>query len=150
VIDCRIVSITASSIFNLQCRPLRRVVDCEDQNFFCTTNEANSWICHDFKDLLIKLIHSSIHSGFDSNDKHLDLRTLEGSTDSFNWMGFEDRKNDTSLSSKGAISRFSISSESQKQFQMIHLRQIRKNGTNTDNLVTNAMKFFEVSKELKQ
>jgi hypothetical protein len=41
-------------------------------------------------------------------------------------VGFDDWNNEMSLNSKGAISPFSIASESQNEIRMIRLRQIEK------------------------
>jgi hypothetical protein len=150
VIDCNTVSITTSSIGNAQSYPLRHVADFENQTFFCTNVEANSWICYDFKDMQIKVTHYSIRSARNLNSYHLGFWTLEGSKDGLIWVTIDDRKNDTSLNSKGAISTFSISESFQKDFRMIRLRQTGKNSTGTDELVVNAIEFFGVLKAPKQ
>jgi E3 ubiquitin-protein ligase HECTD1 len=143
------VSITASSIADPQSFPLRHVADFENQSMFYTKNEANSWICYDFKDIQIKVTHYSIRSRRDHNRNHLRFWILEGSTDGLKWVKIDDRQNDTSLNSTGAISTFSISESFEEAFQMIRIRQTGKSSSNNDRLVVNAIEFFGVLKELK-
>jgi hypothetical protein len=75
---------------------------------------------------------------------------LEGSQDGLSWVTIDDRKNDTSLNSQGAISTFSISEDLQEEFQQIRLRQTGKNSNGNDYLFVNAIEFFGVLKEPKQ
>jgi hypothetical protein len=149
VIDRNIVSITASSIAEVQSYPLRHVADFQNQSMFYTNNETNSWICYDFKDIQIKVTHYSIRSRRDSNDHHLRFWTLEGSIDGLKWVKIDDRQNDTSLNSQGAISIFSISESFEEAFRMIRIRQTGKSSSNNDYLVVNAIEFFGVLKEPK-
>jgi hypothetical protein len=149
VIDRNIVSITASSIADPQSFPLRHVADFENRSMFYTNNETNSWICYDFKDIQIKVVHYYIRSRRDSNLNHLRFWTLEGSTDGLKWVKIDNRQNDTSLNSTGAISIFSISESFQEAFRMIRVRQTGKNSSNNDHLVVNAIEFFGVLKEPK-
>jgi hypothetical protein len=149
VIDRNIVSITASSIRIPQSYPLRHVADFENRSYFATKNEANSWICYDFKDMRIKVTHYSIRSRRDQNSQHLRFWTLEGSNDGSTWVKLDDRQNDTSLNSEGAISTFSISEGFQGEFQQIRLRQTGKNSNNSDHLIVNAIEFFGVLKSPK-
>jgi hypothetical protein len=61
----------------------------------------------------------------------------------------DDRQNDTSLNSTGAISTFSISEGFQEEFRQIRLRQTGKNSYGNDQIVVNAIEFFGVLKEPK-
>jgi hypothetical protein len=74
---------------------------------------------------------------------------LEGSEDGLIWVKIDDRTNDTSLNSQGAISSFSISEGFQSEFRMIRLRQTRKNSSGSDRLLVEAIAFFGILKELK-
>jgi hypothetical protein len=150
VIDHDIVSITASSSYDQQSHPVRQVADFGDQCWFATQDQANSWICYDFKEIQIKVAHYSIRSRCDYNAQHLRFWTLEGSNDGLSWVQIDDRKNDTSSNGKGAISTFSISSGSQEQFRMIRLQQTGKNSSGDDLLSVSAIEFFGVLKGLKQ
>jgi hypothetical protein len=149
VIDRNIVSITASSIADPQSYPLRHVADFENQSCFATKDEANSWICYDFKDIQIKVTHYSIRSRRDANAHHLRFWTLEGSKDGLKWVKIDDRQNDTSLNSQGAISVFSLSESFQEAFRMIRVRQTGKSSSNSDYLIVNTIDFFGVLKEAK-
>jgi E3 ubiquitin-protein ligase HECTD1 len=138
--------ITASSVADPQYYPLRNVADFENQSMFYTNNEINSWICYDFNNRLIKLTHYSIRTRRDYSGHHLRSWILEGSIDGLKWVKIDDRWNDTSLNSAGAISTFSIAEGFQEEFRMIRLRQMGMNSTNTDELVVNAVEFFGVLK----
>jgi hypothetical protein len=150
VIDRDIVSITASSFYSPENWPIRHVADLKDQSIFHTKNEANSWICYDFKDRRIKVTHYSIRARCDYDGHHLRTWRLAGSNDGLSWVGIDDRQNDTSLNSQGAISTFSISLDVQNEFQMIRLRQTGGDNRNCDYLVVSGIEFFGVVKELKQ
>jgi hypothetical protein len=75
---------------------------------------------------------------------------LEGSHDGLSWVTIDDRQNDTSLNSQGAISTFSISEDFQEAFQQIRLRQTGKDSSGDDTLIVNSIEFFGVLKEPKQ
>jgi hypothetical protein len=149
VIYRNIVSITASSFCNPQDCPLRHVADFENQGCFSTNNDANSWICYDFKDMKIKVTHYSIRTRRDYDANHLRSWILEGSKDGLKWVKIDDRQNDTSLNNKGVISTFSISEGFEGEFQQIRLRQTGKNSDGHDYLTVNSIEFFGVLKEPK-
>jgi hypothetical protein len=44
-------------------------------------DEANSWICYDFKNMQIEMIHYSIRSRRDTNPNHLPFWALQSSKD---------------------------------------------------------------------
>jgi hypothetical protein len=73
--------------------------------------------------MLIEVIHDSIRSHFDYNGGYLRFWGFQGSKDGLSEVEIDDRRNDTSLNRKEVIATFSISSESQKEFQMIRLRE---------------------------
>jgi hypothetical protein len=81
VIDHNLVSIPASSIFKPDSSPARQVADFENHNGFDTKNEANSWICSNFKEMQIEVTYHSIRNRRDSNSHHLHSWRLEGSKD---------------------------------------------------------------------
>jgi hypothetical protein len=145
VIDRDIVSITASGFYDAQSYPLRNVADFENRSLFITNNIANSWICYDFKDMRIKLTQYSIRARLDGYPgEHLRFWTLEGSKDGLTWIEIDDRKNDTSLNSKGMISTFLISIRYDEGFRMIRLRQTGKDSNGVDYLTLSAIEFFGV------
>jgi hypothetical protein len=149
VIDRNIVSLTASSIGN-ETYLLHNVADFGNQGFFYTNDEADSWIRYDFKDMQIKVSHYSIRSAQTYNGGHLRSWTLEGSKDGSNWVKIDDRENDTSLNSKGAVSTFSVSESVEEGFGMIRLRQIGTNSDGTDYLAVDAIEFFGILEESRQ
>jgi hypothetical protein len=140
VLDGNIVSITASSVVNRKSYPLRNIADFENQTFFATTNDANSWIHYDFKNIRIKPTHYSIRSARDGNHNHLRCWTLEGSVDGKSWMELDRREKDKTLNGTGAVSTFAVSRS--EEIQMIRLCNRGKNSSNSDQLVVNAIEFF--------
>jgi hypothetical protein len=150
VMDRSIVWITASGSYSSESYPLRQIADFENRSVFATKNWVNSWICYDFKDMWIKLTHYSIRSRCDSDSHHLRFWILEGSNDGSDWIEIDERKNDTSLNGRGAISTFSVSKESEREFRMIRLRQTGKNSNDFDYLEVSGMEFFGVIAGLNQ
>jgi hypothetical protein len=150
LIDSDFVTITASSIGNPQIYPLQQVVDFKSRRFFFTKDEANSWICYHFKNMLVKVNQYSIRTCCEDNSNHLRSWILEGSKDGLKWVKIDDRINDTSLNSKGAIATFAVSEECQQEFQMIRLRQTGKTSNGYDVLRVSAIEFFGVLKEVNE
>jgi hypothetical protein len=126
------------------------VADFKNQTCFYTNDEANSWICYDFKDMQIKVTHYSIRTRRDSDNYHLRSWTLEGSKDGLKWVKIDDRRNDTSLNCQGTISTFSVSENFQEVVRMIRLRQTGKNSDGNGQIVVNSIEFFGVLKEPKR
>jgi hypothetical protein len=91
----------------------------------------------------------SIQNRWDDIGNYLRSWTLEGSKDGLKWVKIDDRQNDTSLNSQGAISAFSISESFEEEFRMIRFRQTGKNSSGYDYLIVNAIEFFGVLKESK-
>jgi hypothetical protein len=147
VIDRNIVSITASSLGNVQSYPLRSVVDFENQSMFRTNSLENAWICYDFKDMVITLDHYSIRTRCDTNGSHLRSWRLEGSSDGSKWLKIDEKMNDESLNSRGAVASFPISAEFIRAFRMVRLRQTGKNSTGVSSLVLSLIEFFGELKE---
>jgi hypothetical protein len=143
------VSISASGEGYPASNSLRQVIDFENQCHFYTKNEANSWICYDFETRRIKVTAYSIRSRCDGNWTQLRFWVLEGSNDGVNWVGIDDRKNDSSLKSAGAVVTFKVEEEFQKEFQKIRIRQTGKNSGNNDHIVVSGIEFFGVLKGVK-
>jgi hypothetical protein len=74
--------------------------------------------------------------------------TLEGSRDGSEWIELDRRKNNTDLNSQGATATFPVSRSD--EVQMIRLRQIGKNSSNSDYLTVSAIEVFGVLVESKQ
>jgi hypothetical protein len=134
------VAITASSFENAQTHPLRTVADFESRAYFATANEPNSWVCYDFKDYRITPTHYVIRTHYDRDTHHLQSWILEGSVDGQSWIRLDQRIEETSLKSIGAIAAFVISKSS--QVQMIRVRQVGTNSSGYDRLVIDALEIF--------
>jgi hypothetical protein len=60
VMDRNVVSITASGEAQPQNYPLRNVAAFENRTMFLPQNEANSWVCYDFKEKQITLVRQTM------------------------------------------------------------------------------------------
>jgi hypothetical protein len=144
VLDRDVISVTARSIMNPQYYPLRNLADFENRTFFATANTPDSWICYDFKNMLINLTPYTIRICRDSNGYHLRSWILEGSIDCESWVELDRHWNDSSLNSQGAIVTFNVSSST--YYRYIRLRQTGMNSTGTHQLILNAIEFFGLLK----
>jgi hypothetical protein len=147
VMDRNVISITASSVHNSQSYPLRHLADFENQSLFLTEDKPNSWICYDFKNILVNLTHYSVRSRRDADCHHLRSWILEGSIDCESWIEMDHQENNASLNSQGAISTFIISSSI--DFRYIRLRQIGMNSNGSHYLIVNSIEFFGILKTPK-
>jgi hypothetical protein len=142
VIDQNVLAITASSVTSPQSHPIRQVVDFESQVSFYTQNQVNSWICFDFKDMRIGVRNYSVRSRCDYNGNHLRFWCLEGSNDGVNWVGIDERVNDGTLNSAGAVATFGIEEGFREEFRMVRIRQTGKNSSGNLFLQVSAIEFY--------
>jgi hypothetical protein len=146
--DRGVVSVSASSVYDPQVHPLRLVAGFENQTYFCTKKEPNSWIYYDFKSMRIKPTHYSLRSRRDGNSDHLRYWTLEGSLDGKEWIELNRQVNNMVLNAQGATATFPVSLSD--ELQMIRVRQLGKNSSKYDELVISAIEVFGILIEAKQ
>jgi hypothetical protein len=140
--DLNIISITASSVGSPQSYPLRNLADFENRTYFSTRNEANSWICYDFKDMRVKLTHYSLRATREGSTCFLQSWILDGSVDGKSWVEMDRHEKDSSLNHREAIATFNIASSS--NYRYIRLCQIGPTTRGDHYLLLNSIEFFGI------
>jgi hypothetical protein len=107
-------------------------------NHFHSKNEANQWLCYDFKNRKVRLAHYSIHPY--SGNYCLRSWIVESSLDGSNWSILDRRENNDEMTSAHSIGIFTVSQSNESRF--IRLRQIGKNAQGDDLLVLYACELF--------
>jgi hypothetical protein len=144
LVDSEIISITSSGVAPFFSCPLRDLATVGNRRYFTTRDEANSWICYDFKDMRINLTDYSIRTSWDRDSSHLRCWILEGSIDGLSWTELDRRDNDERLKRTELIGSFVIGDGNREEFRMIRLRQTDRNSGFSNMLVFNAMELFGV------
>jgi hypothetical protein len=137
-----VVNITSSSV---GCRESFKVANHEWSfrwnGFWQSDNEANSWICFDFKERRIALSHYTLKSG-GSGDYHLVAWALEGSEDGANWTSL-DARNTQELNGRYIVKIFGCSNkDSSKLFRYLRLRQTAENSDGCHFMQLGGIEFF--------
>jgi hypothetical protein len=123
--DRNVVAISASSAYPKAGYEPRQVADFEAKRPFLSDNKPNSWICYDFQERRIQPTHYTVRSRLDENYGHLRSWVLEGSADGKSWVTIDQREDNQSLASIGAIATFPISVSI--QLCQVRLRQLSLN-----------------------
>lgn len=120
----QVVKITSSSIYNddTNYKP-SNVVFFDDQNsFFCTKNEKNSWICFEFKNNSIIPTHYSIKSvKWKQSDTYPKSWVIQGSNDNESWMNLDEEKNSSELNHPLAVHTFKNNMIRNRMFKYIRI-----------------------------
>jgi hypothetical protein len=151
-LDSGLMLITASGLGDPAFHPVRNLATVWNDALFYTPNTPHSWICYDFDEMRITLTHYSIRTRSDCDQCHLRHWRLDGSMDGLSWTELDRRKNDTTLSGRGAIATFSIGDRegNREGFRMIRLRQTGRNSSGEHFLTLTAIEFFGVITTPKQ
>jgi hypothetical protein len=112
---------TGSSTYS-NCLP-QRAAEMTDSNHFVSDNTPNSWLCYDFKNMLVRPNHYSIRSSEKlwGADYQMVSWVIETSNDDKEWTEIDRHENDRSLLQ--ATGSFSITKPS-KFSRYVRLRQI--------------------------
>jgi hypothetical protein len=132
--DLGIVSASSSTTDNSHIA--RNATELNTKNHFHSLNEPNQWLCYDFKDRWIRLMHYSIYTGH-----HLRDWKVEGSNDNLNWSCLDER-HDSTTNSGHPIGTFSVSKENEREYRFIRLLQTGKCTQNNDYLILYAFEVF--------
>lgn len=136
-----IIDVTSSS-FNQQ-HPPENVIDQpnNDTQYFESNNEANSWICFDFKNMKISLSHYTLKTWFwGPNFQHLKSWVVEGSDDGNEWTELDQREDEDSLNDALAFRRFKCAVRVTCRYVRIRSTDIDHSGTHL--LILNAVEFY--------
>ncbi|KAK8875598.1 hypothetical protein M9Y10_005767 [Tritrichomonas musculus] len=110
---------------------------------FCTIDEANSWICFDFKNLQVALADYTIRSyNVGPNNPHPKSWVIEGSNDNDKWATLDEQKGCSFLNGKNLVYTFNLKSATSQSYRFIRMRQTDKNWYNSQHLIFNCIEFY--------
>jgi hypothetical protein len=115
--------------------------------WWCSTNVADSWVCFDFRNAAISVKSYTLKSHGAGSDYPVHW-VIEGSNDQKNWVKI-DARDTQELVGKSLVKHFNCSSDhSSEFFRFIRLRQTGKNSSNHDFLMLCNIEFFGVASKL--
>ena len=121
----------------------KEVVDLGSCSYFYTLNEANSWVCYDFKDRGVIVTGYAIKSYPGApGGNHLKSWVLEVSKDGTKWDVADQRSSFTDLNSKAALCYMRIAKGIHEPCRFVRLRQIGPNHHGSYALCLSALELF--------
>jgi hypothetical protein len=135
--DRKIVTVSASSVLQINFAHNAVNLKNHSENYFQSQGQPNQWLCYDFKDRRVRLRNYSI-----ATLARYFLRSwvVEGSEDGKTWNVVDDRRGNTEADCSHPIVTFAVDAE--KKFRFIRLRQTGKNMQNDDYLVLYGFEVF--------
>ena len=131
-----VVKITASSIGY----PIENIVEEDDDKYFCTENEPDSWIKFDFKERKVLLDRYTLKTcQYPKDCEHLKNWVLEVSDDDNNFTEIDQHKNCDLLNGFRKTATFEVSHSTPARF--VRLRQTDKNWSDCDVLDLTKIEF---------
>jgi hypothetical protein len=121
----------------------KRATDFQNRNsFFYSTDEPNSWICYDFKNMEVTPSHYSILSYPARPNQHHHPKSwcLEVSVDGQSWAEVHRCENNSDVNGSNQIGTYSVDRSVKCRF--VRLRQIGKNHVNGDYLLLCGFEIF--------
>jgi hypothetical protein len=138
VSDLGIVDVTSSSVSSGSAA--KNAVCFTDSLHTQTLNVANSWLCYDFKAMLVNITHYSIRSRTKGRGNHPQNWTVEGSMDGTTWVELDRRDGQTVFGDVNQTATFSVSRR--EPARLIRLRQHGKDSTGYHCLTLSAFELF--------
>lgn len=118
----------SSSSMNYSNTPYNVCKHDNDNIFYQSKNEKNSWICFDFKEHKIIPTNYTIKSiPYESNNNHPKSWVVEGSNDNIDWITIDEVKNCDLLNGFSKIHTFNISNPVNTPFRYVRIRQTSNN-----------------------
>jgi hypothetical protein len=116
-------------------------------SYFVSANEADSWICLDFKNMEVTPTHYSILSylGQANEQHHPQFWCLEVSGDGRAWMEVDRREANNDVNGPNLIGTFEVSKQIKSRF--IRLCQTGKNHDDEDYLLMSGLEIFGILHE---
>jgi hypothetical protein len=137
-----VVSITASSCICHEYGPYR-AADLASDSHFESKDLPDSWICYDFKKMMVKPSSYTIRtwaSNWGKGYQHPKSWVLEGSMDGQSWIELDTRAANDDLNDANITQTFSVSRSD--EVQMIRLRLTGPNHHGSHELVITAFEIF--------
>jgi hypothetical protein len=151
VSDKNIVTVTASSCCGSGSSYMaKNAADLTVDSFSFSTNEENSWLCYDFKDMRIKPTHYSVRSrynGGSAGDWYPKNWIVEVSNDGSTWTTIDERRNNNELKGSNLTRTFTVSPCDYCRFI-----RIRQHGPNwySDNCYYFVISSFEIFGDIRE
>jgi hypothetical protein len=145
VADLGIVGVTSSSVHSAHVA--KNAVCFTDSLYTQTSDVANSWLCYDFKAMLVNISHYSIRSRTNGGGRHPQNWTVEGSMYGTTWVELDRRDGQTEFRDVNQTATFSVSRR--EPARLIRLRQHGENSSGSDFLTLSAFELFGTVHELK-
>ena len=124
-----LIDITASSMIDNSktYSPYNVCLFDDNEKYFESEDQSNSWICFDFKDH--KIIPSSyiIKSSKNQNNNYPKTWILEGSNDKTNWKVLDEQKDCSHLNGQYLVHTFDIQAKVTLPFRYIRMKQTGPN-----------------------
>ena len=140
--DKGIVNVTASSVCAISSQP-KNAVDLRTDSRFWSRNEANAWICYDFRERRVIPTSYSVRSWHDGPGScHLKSWVIEVSNDGHSWTEIDRRDDNNDLNSSWVTVNFKISRVPSESFRFFRLRQAGKNHQGDYCLDLSALEIF--------
>lgn len=138
------ISFTASSVNSGDNFQPKNVALFGDQNnYFHSLNEENSWICFDFKDRRVVPTHYTVKSvNWGVNNHHPKSWQIEGSIDNSSWETIDEEKNCTFLNGKSHVHTFAMNHPTSTEFRYIRMRQTDKNWCGCNYLIFDSFEIY--------
>ena len=134
-----VVEITASSIGDNNL-PVENIIEEDDDKYFCTDNEPDSWIKFDFKERKVLLDRYTLKTYYGHEGcGHLKNWVLEVSDDDNNFTEIDRRENCDLLNGELKTATFEVSHSTPARF--VRLRQTGKNWHDDNDLNLNQIEF---------
>ena len=123
------IEITASSYGDRTNYGTDTLLQYDNENsFFYSNNERNSWICIEFKTHHILPSSYVIRTCHDNeNSCHLKTWVFEGSKDNKEWIQLDEQINNNALNGPRYVHTFDITNYQQQPFKYLRIRQTGRN-----------------------
>lgn len=119
------IEITSNSIWNnWSSDHPKNLVDYQNDNYYSSSNDADIFVCFDFKNRRIQLSGYSVKSHENGQNRgHLRNWVIEVSKDGQLWEEVDRHSNDSTLNGSSITATFNVASEQSDFYRYVRLRQ---------------------------
>ena len=138
-----VVNLSCSSFYNNFCQPINATFYNDQNKFYLSKDEPNSYICFDFKDRKINPTHYEIRSGkWSPNNDHPKSWEIQGSNDNSTWEVIDTQKDCSYLNGNGLIHTFEINNQLCSEFRYLRLIETSPNWSMKNCLAFDSLEFY--------
>ena len=136
------VNFTASSLLNSNYHPRYVAIFGDQSKSFYSANEANSWICFDFKEHRVVPTHYTIRSrNWGTNSNYPKSWVIQGSNDNNSWETIDEEKDCPILNGNSVVHTFTMNHPKPTKFKYIRMYSTGTDWSNNNYL---AFESFEI------